>query len=209
MSAPLELMLRRDVSAPRIARRALDEWFGQSIADDGFETAELLVSELVTNAVLHGPGTITVRAQLDDERLLVEVIDEGAGFERTVRGADFDKIGEWGLSLVDCESSRRGLHEGTTHVWFELERSGIPRRSREATFRSGRPGSRPPAPRAQHTHSRRARGSSLCARTRTMLASLRALWADPPTARSLCRRLLPLLSCSLSPGLMQARDRQR
>ena len=124
MSAPLKLMLRRDVSAPRTARRALDEWLGNSIDDDGFQTAELLVSELVTNAVLHGQGTITVRAHLDDERLLVEVMDEGTGFERTVRAADLKEIGEWGLRLVDGESSRWGVHEGTTQVWFELERSG-------------------------------------------------------------------------------------
>jgi hypothetical protein len=26
--------------------------------------------------------------------------------------------------IVDAESSRWGIHEGTTHVWFELERPG-------------------------------------------------------------------------------------
>lgn len=121
---PFELALPRDVSAPGIARHTLNEWFATSLADDdAFDTAKLLASELVTNAVLHGQGTITVRADLDEDRLLVEVMDEGTGFERAVRDGDFEKTGGWGLALVDSESSRWGVQEGTTHVWFELERS--------------------------------------------------------------------------------------
>lgn len=123
-STPFERALPRDVSAPGIARRTLNEWFATSFADDdAFDTAKLLASELVTNAVLHGRGTITVRADLDEDRLLVEVMDEGTGFERTVRDGDFEKIGGWGLGLVDSESSRWGVQEGATHVWFELDRS--------------------------------------------------------------------------------------
>jgi hypothetical protein len=33
-------------------------------------------------------------------------------------------VGGWGLSIVDALASRWGVHEGTTHVWFELERPG-------------------------------------------------------------------------------------
>ena len=45
---------------------------------------KVAVSEAVGNAVLHafrdrGPGTITVRAYLDDARLVVAVSDDGAG----------------------------------------------------------------------------------------------------------------------------------
>ena len=123
-STPFELALPQDVSAPRIARRTLNEWFAASLADDELDTANLLVSELVTNALLHGQGTITLRAHLDDDRLLIEVMDEGPGFERTVRDADFETNGGLGLGLVDSESSRWGVDVGATHVWFELERSG-------------------------------------------------------------------------------------
>ncbi len=73
---------------------------------------------------MHGRGEITLRAHLDEDRLLVEVIDEGGGFERTVLNSDFDSIGGRGLAIVDAEASRWGIHEGTTHVWFELERPG-------------------------------------------------------------------------------------
>jgi hypothetical protein len=82
----------------------------------------LLVSELVTNALVHGRGTIELRARLDENHLIVEVIDDGKGFERVVRKRDFDNLGGWGLSLVDALASRWGIHDGRSHVWFELER---------------------------------------------------------------------------------------
>ena len=65
-----------------------------------------------------------LRLSLDQDRLLAEVIDQGTGFERVVRKSDFERLGGWGLSLVEAESTRWGVHEGTTHVWFEIERPG-------------------------------------------------------------------------------------
>lgn len=120
----LEVNLPHTVQAPGIARRSLADWLAPAVGDSELETAKLLVSELVTNAVVHGRGAITLRAKLDDDRLLVEVIDEGRGFEQTVRQQDFASIGGRGLAIVDAEASRWGIHEGTTHVWFELERPG-------------------------------------------------------------------------------------
>jgi anti-sigma regulatory factor (Ser/Thr protein kinase) len=86
--------------------------------------ARLLVSELVTNALVHGRGTIELHARLDENHLVVEVIDNGKGFERVVRGRDFDSLGGWGLRLVDALASRWGIHDGRSHVWFELEPCG-------------------------------------------------------------------------------------
>jgi anti-sigma regulatory factor (Ser/Thr protein kinase) len=107
-----------------MARRLIAEWFGEPLDDGELETARLLASELVSNAVRHGRGKITLQADLDQNRLLVEVIDEGGGLERAIRDHDFTDVGGWGLQLVDSQSSRWGAHEGTTHVWFELERPG-------------------------------------------------------------------------------------
>lgn len=86
--------------------------------------AELAVSELASNAIYHGQGQIILRAWLDDDRLLVEVIDEGPGFERQLRQREFGQIFGWGLGIVEDVSSRWGVHDGPTDVWFELERSG-------------------------------------------------------------------------------------
>lgn len=84
----------------------------------------LLASELATNALVHGDGQITLRARLGQDHLLVELTDEGPGFERVLRRNDFWRIGGWGLGIVDDVASRWGVHEGTTHVWFELDTHG-------------------------------------------------------------------------------------
>ena len=120
----LELRFERNRETPSRARTALTEWLGQRAGPEELARARLLVSELVTNAVLHGTGEIQVRAQVNPDRILVEVIDEGHGFEREMRELDFDEVGGRGLTIVESEASRWGVHEGTTHVWFELERRG-------------------------------------------------------------------------------------
>lgn len=118
------LELPRDSSAPGRARRWLADSFRSELDPEELERATLIASELVTNAVVHGRGEIILRGELNEDRLLVEVIDEGQGFERTVRQRNFDAVGGWGLAVVDAQASRWGIHEGTTHVWFELERRG-------------------------------------------------------------------------------------
>jgi anti-sigma regulatory factor (Ser/Thr protein kinase) len=123
-AAHFEANLPHNEDAPGIARRLLAQWLRPVLDPAELQSAELLASELVTNAVVHGLANITMRAQLDEDRLHVEVIDEGGGFEQAIRQADFDSVGGRGLAIVDAEASRWGIHEGTTHVWFELERPG-------------------------------------------------------------------------------------
>ena len=123
----LDVELARATTAPRTARRIVTERFADELSDQYLDTVRLLVSELVTNAVIHGRGRITLRAsRLNGDRLLVEVIDEGSGLEAAVRERDFEdpRAGGRGLTIVDAESSRWGIRKGTTHVWFELERPG-------------------------------------------------------------------------------------
>lgn len=124
MFQPVDIKLPRDPSAGARARRVLENVTADTLDADELVRAKLLVSELVNNAVLHGQGAITVRLDVDENRLHVEVIDEGSGFERQVRESDDDRFGGHGLRIVESESSRWGLHEGTTHVWFEIERPG-------------------------------------------------------------------------------------
>jgi anti-sigma regulatory factor (Ser/Thr protein kinase) len=121
---PFEIELPRELSAASQARASLDDRYTAVLGGDELDTAKLLASELVNNAVLHGHGTITFRAALDENRLMVEVIDEGSGFERVLDQHDFDKIGGFGLEIVEAAASHWGVREGTTHVWFELERPG-------------------------------------------------------------------------------------
>jgi anti-sigma regulatory factor (Ser/Thr protein kinase) len=89
---------------------------------------ELLVSELVTNAVKYG-GVGPVRVCVThepDSRLHVEVVDQGGGFAAQAAAdardrEDLDAVGGWGLPLVEHYADRWGSFEGSTHVWFELD----------------------------------------------------------------------------------------
>jgi anti-sigma regulatory factor (Ser/Thr protein kinase) len=118
-----ETTLNWERSSPGRARRLLEAWFGSSLEPSELDTAKLLVTELVTNAMVHGEGTITLRSGLDDDQLMVEVIDEGSGFEVPAGPPPLDDSGGWGLQLVATKASRWGVFEGTTHVWFALERT--------------------------------------------------------------------------------------
>jgi anti-sigma regulatory factor (Ser/Thr protein kinase) len=116
----------RGPDAPRQARAALAEWYGDALGGEELDSGTLLVSELVTNAVVHGAGRIHLTADLDEDRLRVEVGDEGSGLERAARGMSFRVPRGHGLTIVGALSSRWGIREGTTHVWAEIERPGPP-----------------------------------------------------------------------------------
>lgn len=122
MSSQLVLELPRTSQAPGIARRWLAESFADELDDLAHENAKLLLSELVTNAVVHGRGRVQIRARLDRDRLVVDVIDEGPAFTPPARERDPGVAGGRGLWIVDAQASRWGIREGAADVWFELPR---------------------------------------------------------------------------------------
>jgi signal transduction histidine kinase len=85
------------------AHRALPGWGLIEHAD----LVELLVSELVTNAIVHGSGPVDVCLSYGGE-LRIEVRDQGAGMPAQ-RQAAADDPGGRGLSLVDAISSSWGV----------------------------------------------------------------------------------------------------
>lgn len=121
-SLPYEVELPRANRAGSDARQHLRAFTAERLDSEESDRAQLLVSELVNNAVLHGRGTIMLKMSLDQHRLRVEVIDQGTGAEPVIRGQDLARR-DHGLSLVAHEASRWGVHEGTTHVWFEIDRT--------------------------------------------------------------------------------------
>jgi anti-sigma regulatory factor (Ser/Thr protein kinase) len=123
----LELELPGDNGAPALARRAVEERVDHGYDDEQAGTLLLLVTELVTNAVLHAgaPGSpVLLRVTVAPQHLRVEVHDRGPGFEMhkpKPRGSS----GGYGLFLVERMSDRWGVNrEGDTYVWFELDRPG-------------------------------------------------------------------------------------
>ncbi|MGV9938166.1 SpoIIE family protein phosphatase [Streptomyces sp. NPDC003401] len=108
---------------PRSVGRAREYARGQLLGWDMeplVDTAELLVSELVTNALRYGEGEIRLRLLLD-RTLVCEVWDAGLVQPRRRRARDTDEGGR-GLQLVGLLSAAWGSRRtprGKT-VWFEL-----------------------------------------------------------------------------------------
>ncbi|MFF1322174.1 MULTISPECIES: SpoIIE family protein phosphatase [Streptomyces] len=102
--------------AREYARGRLLSWDLEPLVD----TTELLVSELVTNALRYGEGEIRLRLLLD-RTLVCEVWDSGLVQPRRRRARDTDEGGR-GLQLVGLLSAAWGSRRtprGKT-VWFEL-----------------------------------------------------------------------------------------
>jgi anti-sigma regulatory factor (Ser/Thr protein kinase) len=95
------------------------------VAEEQTATAQLCVSELVTNAVIHTGTGPAVTVRVDDDCILVLVSDHGgAGTVRQPEEAEPDDISGRGLALVDALTSSWSAErnaDGTT-VWFELPR---------------------------------------------------------------------------------------
>jgi anti-sigma regulatory factor (Ser/Thr protein kinase)/type II secretory pathway pseudopilin PulG len=85
--------------------------------------AELLLTELMTNALRHGDGAVRVRLLLRDQRLRVEVADTSDRMPVMRPPATSGVPGEGrGLHLVDALAAAWGsrLEERGKVVWFEL-----------------------------------------------------------------------------------------
>jgi anti-sigma regulatory factor (Ser/Thr protein kinase) len=126
MVPQLEHELSHRKTAAAEARRLLEDRFAADLHPEELETTKLLTSELVNNAVMHGSGKITFVVDFDRSRIRVDVVDEGSGFVHQVRDVGFDELSGRGLQIVEAISSRWGLFEGTTHVWFEVDRRLAP-----------------------------------------------------------------------------------
>jgi len=95
--------------------------FAGRVSPDELEDLRVIVSELTTNALLHGAGEIHLRVQLDDGVVCGEVLDDGGGFSDT---APATGVGGSGLDLVGALAQRWGVQDGTSRVWFEMAPSG-------------------------------------------------------------------------------------
>src|SRR4051812_5779258 len=78
--AKLDIGLPRHLAAGSIARREIGRCFGERLADMLVVDLKLVANELVTNAVVHGVGEISISVHAMPDHVRVEVIDEGDGF---------------------------------------------------------------------------------------------------------------------------------
>ena len=124
--------LPRTVEAPRLARQSVQREAGAQLESAEREMVDILMTELVSNAVVHGgrdgADNVILHFAVAPERIRVEVCDDGAGFSTDDVGGPRSGPGGYGLVLVDRGASRWGAsgEEGTC-VWFELDRDGAGR----------------------------------------------------------------------------------
>jgi anti-sigma regulatory factor (Ser/Thr protein kinase) len=110
-----------DAVAAAAARRFVRE--AGIVPANRVDDVMLLVSELATNAVRHGPneaGLIGVRITRSSDSVRVAVEDPGSGFADPTSAPKRPGSG-MGLNLVDQLSTRWGIEgAGQTVVWFEI-----------------------------------------------------------------------------------------
>jgi anti-sigma regulatory factor (Ser/Thr protein kinase) len=127
----LRLELKRNRQAPAVARAAASgRCEGLGLSMSVCETLILLVSEVVSNAVIHPnapPDTpIVLTTSITDDTVRVTVTDTGDGFVPQPRKPDVTQ-GGYGLHIVGKTARRWGVDRlGGTRVWFELPRNTRP-----------------------------------------------------------------------------------
>jgi anti-sigma regulatory factor (Ser/Thr protein kinase) len=124
MSVAFSIRLDRDLAAAAEARREVKTRLGEELPADKLADVVLTVSELVTNAVLHGQGDIRLRLEQDPTEVRGEVIDDGGGLEYQLQEEGIDEVRGRGLLIVGRLAAEWGVHEGTTHVWFRIPLAG-------------------------------------------------------------------------------------
>jgi two-component sensor histidine kinase len=114
------LTLESSRLAPAQARRAVHD-FAAAVSPASASTAELLASELVTNAVTHGRGAVRVLMEYDANGLAVTVTDDEPS-PPVIADAAPSATGGRGMRLVDVLSSDWGVTPDRPGkgVWFRL-----------------------------------------------------------------------------------------
>jgi anti-sigma regulatory factor (Ser/Thr protein kinase) len=123
-----EVSLPLDGRGPGAARTVLDG-LRDRIAPSVLRDAQMVVSELVTNAVRHSGisdgGIVVLCVTLTGTMVRLDVTDPGCGGVIAPRAPDFQAGGGFGLHLVRALSERWGLEQvaaGGTRVWAQLPR---------------------------------------------------------------------------------------
>ncbi|MFE9677237.1 ATP-binding protein [Streptomyces sp. NPDC006259] len=110
------------IAAARHWVRDCAEGFGGPLRRHSIiQTAELLVSELITNAIRHGAGPPLIRLTWNGRLLRIAVSDDSDRWPR-MRATKNTEPGGFGMQLLDRLTQRWGvtpLHPGKT-VWADL-----------------------------------------------------------------------------------------
>lgn len=106
-------------AARRFASRVLQSWG----CDDIEDAVLLLVSELVTNAVIHARSDVEVVLRLRPARVRVEIVDAATDYVQRRDAASDDQSGR-GMALTEALAAAWGVDTlvAGKSVWFEVVR---------------------------------------------------------------------------------------
>jgi len=123
LPAEVRRTLPADTQAARTAREAVT-FVTEEIPEATAQTARLLVTELVSNSVRHGPqgarATVELAIEVGRNVLRVEVADRSS---TPARAKTPSHEGGYGLALVDAKASRWGTEQrdSLNVTWLELD----------------------------------------------------------------------------------------
>jgi anti-sigma regulatory factor (Ser/Thr protein kinase) len=118
MSGTTTLELPRSAGSPSIARLIVTA-HGAALPEERLKSANLMVSELVSNACRHGSGRIELTVESDADGVRASVHDEGV--DQTIATPNPRPArGGWGLLFVERLADRWGVDPGASRVWFNV-----------------------------------------------------------------------------------------
>ena len=117
MKGTTTLELPRRAGSAGIARLIVTA-HGSSLDNEQLKNANVLVSELVSNAFRHGEGRIELTVESGPDGVFASVHDEGAG---TIESPDPRPArGGWGLYFVERLADSWGVADDDSRVWFRV-----------------------------------------------------------------------------------------
>jgi len=120
MLTELSLSLSSAASASGAARAAVRERFTGVLSRAAISDLELVISELVTNGVEHGRGSVRVDVAHSGHEIRGSVSDDGTGFDYELRAFAGHGSRGRGLAIVNALVTRWGIRRGSLQVWFVM-----------------------------------------------------------------------------------------
>ena len=117
MKGTTTLELPRRAGSAGLARLIVTA-HGSALADDQLKNANVMVSELVSNAFRHGQGQIELTVESTPDGVWASVHDEGAGVIATPEPRP--ARGGWGLYFVERLADAWGVADDDSRVWFRV-----------------------------------------------------------------------------------------
>jgi anti-sigma regulatory factor (Ser/Thr protein kinase) len=89
------------VESPGAARSLVRTALEEHVSSRAIDSAQLAISELVTNALIHGRPPVEIDVWVVDHHVELAVVDHGGGTPQA-QSRGFDSVGGYGLAIVNA-----------------------------------------------------------------------------------------------------------